>query len=345
MKTFLIIILTLFMVNLAFSINLGVLPEVLKPENIEVEDNEIFVVEGAAIYIFSTENLKLIKKIGREGEGPGELKVTPFLSNSISILKDQIVFDSIDKMVFFSRAGEYLKEKKRSPQFTQMLPVRNNYIVRKRLLIDNKQFASINLFDSKTKEITELYKQEFSAQRHLIYMIPDSINIQVHEDKVFIEESPKGFLIEVFNDKGKKLYQVDKEVERIMLSKGEREKALNRLKADPFVKMQRGGWEEFKKQNKLIFPKSYPAVRNFVIDDNKIYVQTYKIQGGKAEYIIMDLKGKIMDKIFLPVVQKPSFTEQMLGTNIKFFSISRNKFYYLIEKEEEWELHVEMIGK
>lgn len=345
MKTFLIIALLLLMVSLGFSKNLGVIPEVLKPENIEVDGNEIFVVEGATIFIFSTENLKLIKKIGKKGEGPGELKVTPFLSNSISISEDQIVFDSIDKLVFFSRAGEYLKEKKRSPQFTQMLPIKDNYIVRKRLLIDNKQFASINLFDPKTKKITELYKQEFSAQRNLINMIPDSINIQVHEDKLFIEESPTGFLIEVFNDKGEKLYQINKEVERIMLSKEEKETALNQLKTDPFVKMQRGGWEEFKKQNKLIFPKSYPAIQSLVISDNKIYVRTYKIQDGKAEYIIMDLKGKILNKIFLPVVQKPSFTEQMLGTNIKFFSIERNKFYYLKEKEEEWELHVEMIDK
>jgi len=344
MRIFLIILLMLLMGNMVFSKNLGVLPEVLNPENIQVRDNEVFVVEGATIYVFSTENLELIKKMGRKGEGPGELKVTPFLSNSMSISGDQIIFDSIDKLVFFSREGNFIKEKKRSPQFTQMLPIKDNFIVRKRLLIEKKQFTSINLFDSKTGKIRELYKQEFSAQRNLINMIPDSINIQVHEDKVFIEESPKGFFMEVFNHNGEKLYSIEKEIERIKLSKEDREGALNQLKVDPFIKMQRGGWEGFKSQNKMIFPDFYPSIQDFVISDNKIYVRTHKVLDGREEYIIMGLKGKILKRVFLPAVQKPSFTEQMLGTNIKFFSISRDKFYYLIEKEEEWELHVTIIN-
>lgn len=41
-------------------------------------------------------------------------------------------------------------------------------------------------------------------------MIMDFINYVVVDDKIFIEESPKGFIIEVYNIEGHHLYNIEK---------------------------------------------------------------------------------------------------------------------------------------
>ena len=109
------------------------------------------------------------------------------------------------------------------------------------------------------------------------------------------------------------------------------------------MKIQPAGfWETFKKKNKFLYPESFPAIRDFVISDNRIYVQTYKKQNNEEEYVIMDLKGNILKRVFLPNVQKPGFVERMMGIGIKYYSIQSEKLYYLFENKdaEDWELHV-----
>ena len=91
------------------------------------------------------------------------------------------------------------------------------------------------------------------------------------------------------------------------------------------------------------FPDYFPAIQNFEISDNKIYVQTSKIRDNKDEYIIMDLKGNILNKTFLTRYKKPSILSRLFGAKLSV--IKNEKIYYLKENEEkeEWELHVEEI--
>ncbi|MCK4890773.1 MAG: hypothetical protein KAS97_12640, partial [Candidatus Aminicenantes bacterium] len=69
-------------------------------------------------------------------------------------------------------------------------------------------------------------------------------------------------------------------------------------------------------------------------NDDKIYIQTYKIKEEKFEWIITDLTGKILKKVFLP---------QNIESAIAYspITISEGKYYYLKEdiEEETWELH------
>jgi hypothetical protein len=66
-------------VNLVFAANLGPLPGLLKPNFLRVSSDGIFIFEGATVYMYSIENLSFIRKFGREGEGPGEIKLFPFI--------------------------------------------------------------------------------------------------------------------------------------------------------------------------------------------------------------------------------------------------------------------------
>lgn len=78
MKTKLVLIEFLLLTSLIFPGKVAVLPEVKRPAfDIIVDNNELFLVECATIYIYSLTDFKLKKKFGRRGEGPGEFKVHP----------------------------------------------------------------------------------------------------------------------------------------------------------------------------------------------------------------------------------------------------------------------------
>ena len=286
-------------------------------------------------------NLRLIRTFGREGQGPGEIEVIPWLSSSLSVLGDHIYIDSATKLLFFTKEGKLIDEKRRSQQFTQMIPAGKNFVVRMRTSDpeENIQYSTVNLFNPDSEETTELYRQKFSGQYQEIDMIPDSIHIQVYKDRIYIEESPKGFLIEVFDSRGIKLSQISKNYKRLNVSKKDREQAEKNLRLDPMTKLTSGGWEAMKNQNKMNYPSFFPAIRDLVITDNRIYVLTYKNLESREEYIILDLDGNERQRINLPEVEKPGFTAQMMGTGERLFTISQGKFYYIVVRDEWCELH------
>ena len=328
-----------------FSEKRGILPGVLNPENMAVSGHELFILEGATVHVYSLKDLKLIRDIGREGQGPGELEVTPWLSNTLTVSDATVAVDSATKLVIFTKEGKLLDEKRRSQQFTQMVPFGDYLIVRKRVEdpIEHMQYSTINRLDPKTGEINELFRQEFGAQFQAVDMIPDAIHFQIYREKIFIEESPRGFFIEVFDTKGKSLYSISHKFKKIPVTKKDRQEIEERQKLDPFIQSQPGGWEAIKLRSKLHYPSSYPAIQDFSIADDTIYVQTFKRQNSRDEYVVLRLDGKELGRVFLPEVRRPTFTEQMMGTCVRLFAIHQGHFYYLVEKDEWCELFVEKI--
>jgi hypothetical protein len=115
---------------------------------------------------------------------------------------------------------------------------------------------------------------------------------------------------------------------------------------DPHIQRQLkffgGTWKELSKNFKFLFPEHFPPIRTMDIDNNHIYVKTFKKTGTKEEYIIMDLKGKMLKKTFVPQTVKPWVMSLMMG--IRLETIYNGKIYYIQEnEEEEWELFVQEI--
>jgi hypothetical protein len=323
---------------------LGILKDVLVPEGFVVTQGEVFVLEEASVFVYSLSDLNQKRQFGREGQGPGEVQVTPWLSNLLYVFPDKILIDSVNKVVEYSRNGEFLNEFRRSEQFTQMMPVADYFVVRKRVQdpTEMKQYSTITWFDPKTEAAKELYRQPFAAQRGQVEMVPDSIHFFIYQDKIFIEQSINGFVIEVYDCKGSPLYSIEKDLERIPLKRADRSELEESLYLDPFMKIGPDNWEQFKSQTKMIYPDAFPAIQDLFLADDRIYVQTYKRMNGKTQFVILDLKGKELGEIYLPSVQWPSYTEQMMGTGVRLYCIEKDEYYYIVEKDEWCELH--MVG-
>ena len=340
-KILLSILLILLLSVFIFSTKIGVLREVLKPEMIQVFEDELFVVEGATIRNYTLPDLELKMKLGKPGEGPGELKITNQWYNTITVRKNYIFVDSLDKIVFFSRNGLFIKEQKKPYGIHQMVPVGNNFIAMKQAdLKDKIQFQSINLYDSKIKLIKQLYKQKSPIQSiaRTTEMIPDILNFWVWDNNIYIEKSREGFLIEIFDSSGKKQHVIRKKISSIKVTDNDKQRAVDKFKEDPFVKQI--GWDELKKFSKIVFPEMFPPIDSIIVDGKKIFVKTYKKWSNQQEYLVLDLKGNITKKVYLPQVNNAPLMAHLLG--VKYYTICQEKFYFIQENDdsEEWELHV-----
>ncbi len=332
---------------------MGTLPDVMKPDNIFIFQDEFYVMEGATIYIYNLKDLSLIRKFGKTGEGPGEILATPMFPNKIFVSKDFIFAETRGKVVYFSKKGELIKEQRKvNPLVFNFQPVGKNYVAQ-RLVPDEKEkkvFNSIGLFDSELKLIKELYRQTWvqqqAGQKVQLNMVMDFIHYRVFGDKIFVEESEKGLHIEVFDSTGKRLRKIEKDYEKIEITGEMKDRTIERFKNDPVIKIQAnqaGGWNSFKTVLDLQFPELFPPILDFGVSTDRIYIQTYKEVDKKAEFLIMDHKGKQIKKVWIPAFESTPLMARIMGAKLDL--IHNNKLYYLQENEdeEEWELHVESL--
>jgi hypothetical protein len=332
-----------------FSKKIEPVPGVLKPNMMEVAGDELYIVEGAVVSVYSLNDLQLIRRFGRDGEGPGELKVVPYYNNRVSVFPDFILAESVDRLIYFSKKGDVSKQIGKPIDSSFFTPVGKNFVGKKGRRDPEQKimFIVIALYGPELHEIKELYRQKFAQQGSgsnvTIQLFTDLVNFQVWDNKILIEKSPEGFLIDVFDSSGKALYQINREYEKIKVTGAHKEAALKEIKEDPTMKRQikqLGSWENLLKVMKFTFPDFIPPIQNMEIADGKIYVRTFQKIENKEEYIVMDLEGKMLKKTYIPRVHPLSLKDQLIG--VKNSVIKNDKLYYLKENEEQevWELHV-----
>ena len=98
-----------------FGAKVAVLPEITHPYGFRVDGDRFYVTEGVTIFIYSTKDYKLKKKFGKEGEGPGEILLDRRSGNDeigISIRPDYLIVNRILKVLYFTKKGEYVNDKK-----------------------------------------------------------------------------------------------------------------------------------------------------------------------------------------------------------------------------------------
>jgi hypothetical protein len=350
MKIAMIAIYLMACASLVFPTVVGSLPDVMKPAMIVVYEGELYVGEGAITSVYSLKDLKLLRKFGKKGEGPGELLEIPDFPNKITVLKDRVFVTGIGKVIAYTREGTFVKEFRTHQRVIQLLPVGKNFVAKELGgSEDGKSTVSmIVLYNPKMEKIKELYRQEWIQQGALpgikLYMPLDFVSFAVINDKVFVDESAKGFLIEVFDSSGKKLYQIKKDYEKLEVTSDDKNRLETNLREDPTVKVaikRLGGWNEAKKIFQMVFLQYFPAIQGIEISGQRLYVRTFKAKDDKEEYLVMDLKGNIIKKVFIPRNLEVGFRARIAGG--KLSSISEGRLYYVKENEDEevWELHVE----
>jgi hypothetical protein len=278
-----------------------VLPDVQKPHQIAVNGNDLYIFDEAdySLHIYTISPFASKLKIGKKGDGPHEFKYLPF----VYVQPESLACTDFTKTLWFSKKGSVLKVR-------EYVDFSDFDINSEMLLIPIKeryvritadhaqQKRHVYLLDSEWKTIKELYEGPFTWRNDApIHYRTDTL---CYKDKIFIADTYKGFHIMVFDDRGNHLHTIDKS--------DDVEKVLDR-----------------------------PLLHQFCVSENKIFATTYKKENNQTEMIILDLRGNILRRLYLPL---RSIKPKRGVVRYDLFTVDRGKLYELIKNEEKerWEL-------
>lgn len=324
MKILIILICVLFVLPV-FGERLTTFPQLSQPELIKVGDNLICINEGAVVYLYDLKDFKLINKFGRKGEGPGE-----FSSDLIiNILKEKIMIESQGKLSLYSFKGDLLKETPRLPKYRRLKLLEDRYVASSGILSKNVYHNVAKILDANFNELKTFYHDEaMYHQKKQGTNYATTWIFDVSEKKCFIVGS-SDFKIDVFNKNGDSLYTISPQYKRVKFPQAFIDAWFKR------VKRRRGmNFYNYAKK-KVRWPEFFPAIRDLMVDNDHVYVITWRKREQEHEFFIFDLEGKLIKKTFLPLQDYDD------GVALFPYSLKNNYIYQLIDNEEEeaWELH------
>jgi hypothetical protein len=341
-KKVVIIIALLLFVSLTSTAKTKVIPlaELNKPEQqVVIDQGRMYVLEGASIFIYSMTDFKLLKKLGKQGEKPGEFETTanlgPLGALSINIRQDTLLVKSLGKLSWFTTDGTFIKEgKPETPMMMKAYQFGKHILVQK-FDMGQVRYLSLVALDQKLKQVKELVKVEDSFQMgkgmEVLKMNPNEV---VYKDKLFMAWD-NTLSIKVLDLEFKELYSFKHPMERVKVSKNDQKLIIEYLKTSPMTK------DYFEMMKPIRFPEYYPAIAYIFVSSEKVYVITFGEMEGKGNIrpspvFIFDIKGKFLKKVVFPM----KLLDPLFPCPI---AIHKGKIYQIVENadKQKWEVHID----
>lgn len=329
MKSWCFFWLTIFFIQVLLSASTSVeLPGILKPHLIEVDEKNLFLVEETSVFIYSLSDFKLLKRFGRRGEGPGDLK--GYIS-AIEVQPDYILVNSMGRLSWFKPNGDFIRQQNDTTLGHNYKILGNRYTAMRMIRGKDTIYLSVSILDSKLKIIKELhrYRHPFSQRNQKINAVDIRISSYcVYGNRVFVDKAGQ---ILVFDKNGEILYKINPEYEPVKITEKDRQKYLEFWKFD-----LKAEYEVFK--DRLEFPEYFPAIRDFQVADGRIYVVSFRECKGENELFIFDVKGTLLKKALVPLAD----TNMILPHLFNYYRFKNKKLYILTENEKKdtWELKI-----
>ncbi len=344
-KMLMFLFLILLFLSFGFAEKLAVLPEINRPGFIEIDDNTLYVLDDMEVKIYSMTDYRFLRKLGKVGGGPGELIPGDEIPAQMQVVDGEVFLNSQIKWIRFSTAGQVIKEKTVPFMGMQIIPVKLGelYAISRVSFDETRQiFFRVILYDNDLNEIKTIYTSEKSptlAGTGKIIVPSNFTYMCCSGGRLFITSGRREkFHIDVFDLEGNPLKPITLEYERPRWTDSFKREVIHWFST--FPRYRALATPELLRQ-KLVFPQYLPAIRNVTAADNKVYVQTYKNKGNLSEFLVFDVNGKLLKRVFLP-----DTCRYKIKTNPDVtFTIKNNKYYHLAENEEteQWELHVKEI--
>ena len=311
----------------------AVFDEFGQPTSINIGNGYFYVQEKTNIFVYNLKDYGFVTKFGKEGEGPGELKINPYGAPMIvDPYNGKVYITSMGKLSIFSKTGEYIKEYKVNP-FDSFYAFGSKYVCLSTTPKDkNSQELVLALFlaDENLKKGNLIYKSDFEVGANFKFDFPVTpFYPDADGDKLFVIAGIHGFAIDVFDQNGEKLYTIKRDYKQIKLPSSYKDETLKWFKKTPNYRE----FYEFLKA-RISFKDYYPPIYLMFADNGSLYVFTNKLDKDQRECIVMDQKGNEKKRIYLPVPENYGLDYS------SHFTIKDNYFYKLEENidEETWEL-------
>jgi hypothetical protein len=310
------------------------MPDLLNPDSISLDENNIYITENATIYIYGIKDFKLKKKFGEIGQGPGEFMGDARTTRAPLVLyvrlPDTILVNSFGKISYFSQKGEFIKDLRRMDTSSNFRALGSGFAGTKLARQDNIQYRTLNIYDSKLKKVKEIFRvlHPLAGRRFGFRVFEAPMVFATYQDKLFVSFE-EDFIIRVFDASGKELYSITQEYKRRKVTEADRQTATRFVKTNPRFHAIRSILLP------LHFPQDFPALKNIIVNDDKVYAITERNENDDTQCYIFDLKGKLLGKKVVDILNKDEF-------DVFVYTIKNGKIYQLVEEEgeENWNLIV-----
>lgn len=309
------------------------MPDLLNPEYFVLDDQQMYIVEGITVSIYSLKDLTLKKKFGQKGEGPAE-----FIPDSqtnlpmfIDVQGKEIIVTSLGKVSIFSKTGDFIKElKMRTTPGRRFQPLGSGYAAYIVRAEGKKLMRSIMLYDRDLNPIKPIFQLEHLWEEGKgLKVFREPTSFITSKNKLYVTWHAD-FRVSVYDENGVLLYHLKRPYERLNVSNSIKEAVIDYYKTHPKVKR----FYELIKPIK--FPAKFPAIRQMRIADDKIYLVTFKEENQGFEYFIYQQDRK-------PLGSKILYLEKINPLQTYPFYIKNNCLYQLVEKDESWFLHISQL--
>ncbi|MCP4214163.1 MAG: hypothetical protein GY765_05880 [bacterium] len=308
----------------AFGEKIATVSEVLKPQQIKLDKENIYIVEGTTIHIYSRKDVKYKKKFGKSGEGPREFMRQALLQP----VKDQLVINSQGKVSFFTKDGTFKKETKARSISYMFIPMKEGFVGLAFLQEKNKNFITVNMFNAnleKVKEIGRMGHAFAGGKVDALYVFWQPL-LHVCKDRAYY--NGKDGMVYCSDADGKSIRTIDPKVKKIKVTAAHEKEIRNFFATDARFKAR------YERDKELVtFPEHFPIIQFSFLADEKIYLLTNNKKDGKVQFVVLNLEGKELKRVMVPL----HYTSPI---EVAPFDISDGKIYQLVENEdEELEIH------
>jgi hypothetical protein len=302
-----------------------------KPDSFLVSKEHIYIGEKHRVYIYALKNFKLLKTFGHPGEGPGEFKLGHGVNSlTIDLVDNKLAVGSIGKLSLFTPEGKPIEERK-VPFMQRFVPIENVFLS-STFLDSGKGFQvqGIALFDKEMKRKKILLKTDNPVGMGVKIFVPKpNYKYILYKNRIYLSADLDSLDIRVFDIQGNQRLTITHSGEKLKIPDAYIKKMKDYYRTSPDWK---NFWEYLKQY--LTFREYFPAVRDFFIDNDLIYIQTYKVAKQRAKWLVFGLRGNIKGTAVLPVTDFHT-------DHLPLHGILNGHYYYLKEnlEEEIWEIN------
>jgi ankyrin repeat protein/CubicO group peptidase (beta-lactamase class C family) len=300
-----------------------------------MDQDQLYIVDGHRIYIHARDDFRLIRMFGKAGEEEDAFR--PRSGNNmrlfVNVQSEDMIICSERRAGVFTKNGEFIKDLNSPYMVDYVVPLGKKYIGSAYYIHvgTGKSTQHILLGDQKLNFSNEIAGSHLGGgsakgfggpdRKIHIDLIPLYFGFKIYKGKIFVGQAHKRFFFEVFDSKGEKLYEIKRDEPKHPVTDAYKKERLEKIKNLSLYKRHK---------DSLVIDEAehFPAFRNFAVTGDKIFVITFKELEEKQEILVLDLKGQLLDREFVPKAE--------------VFLIEGNRFYYLDKHEDgEWELKVE----
>ena len=203
-----------------------------KPTLVKVERSKVFIIDrpNSVVHVYSLDNVKEHKTICSRGEGPGECRSL----NSMSLQNEKVVISGEEKLLYFDLKGRLLDERKVPYAHTRVIPLGGKYVCREYETRRGKTMISAVILDSdfsSAKKLDQLIiKRPYRGKngKRNLHLLDHYFKHDIIGQHIIVGNTQKAFHFGIFDQKGKKLYDLTESIKNAPLQKAKKRPTWNK---------------------------------------------------------------------------------------------------------------------